>query len=192
MALSRRLRFEILRRDGYTCRYCGAKAPDATLTVDHVIPVTLGGGDEPNNLVTACRDCNAGKSSSSADQALVEDVDAAALLFAKALEKAAAIRRRDRAAIDSAITAFDDEWRAWTTPIPGGDREPIQRPDDWRMSVERFIALGLTTEELLGYVHDAMTTPNARNPFRLFCSKAWNELTARTELARRLIEDEQV
>lgn len=75
MAVSRRLRFEILRRDGHTCRYCGAKAPEAALTVDHVIPVALGGGDEPNNLVAACSDCNSGKSSVPADAAVVEDVD---------------------------------------------------------------------------------------------------------------------
>jgi 5-methylcytosine-specific restriction endonuclease McrA len=32
--IPRRLRFEILRRDGHTCRYCGAQAPDVPLTVD--------------------------------------------------------------------------------------------------------------------------------------------------------------
>ena len=42
MSVSRRLRFEILRRDNYTCCYCGAKSPDVTLAVDHVLPVTLG------------------------------------------------------------------------------------------------------------------------------------------------------
>lgn len=85
MAVSRRLRFEILRRDGYTCRYCGASAPDVALTVDHVIHQALGGGDEPNNLVTACRDCNSGKSSIAPDAEIVADVDATAMLFAKAI-----------------------------------------------------------------------------------------------------------
>ena len=41
MALSKRLRYEILRRDNHTCRYCGASAPDVTLTVDHVVPCLL-------------------------------------------------------------------------------------------------------------------------------------------------------
>src|SRR5690606_28167154 len=93
MAVSRRIRFEILRRDGHTCRYCGASAPDVKLTVDHVIPVALGGGDEASNLVTACQPCNAGKSSTSPDQSLIEDVDERALLYASALEMAAQIRR---------------------------------------------------------------------------------------------------
>lgn len=56
------VRFGILERDGFACRYCGARAPDAELVVDHVVPVAAGGTDDPTNLVTACQDCNAGKS----------------------------------------------------------------------------------------------------------------------------------
>jgi hypothetical protein len=72
MAVSKRLRYEILRRDSYTCRYCGASAPDVPLRVDHVTPVALGGADHPSNLVTSCEDCNSGKSSTIAG--LVADV----------------------------------------------------------------------------------------------------------------------
>src|SRR5438045_4098958 len=61
--ISKRLRYEILRRDNHACRYCGATAPDTPLTVDHVVPTALGGGDDPTNLVTACADCNGGKTS---------------------------------------------------------------------------------------------------------------------------------
>lgn len=63
MAVSKRLRYEVLRRDSHTCRYCGASAPDVLLRVDHVTPVALGGTDTPENLVTACDPCNSGKSS---------------------------------------------------------------------------------------------------------------------------------
>ncbi|MFE4420379.1 HNH endonuclease [Streptomyces sp. NPDC056817] len=63
MAVSKRLRYEILRRDRYTCRYCGASAPDAPMRVDHVTPVALGGTDHPSNLVAACEPCNSGKTS---------------------------------------------------------------------------------------------------------------------------------
>jgi len=67
MALSKRQRFSILRRDNFTCRYCGAKAPDVQLHVDHKKPVALGGDDHPANLVTACVGCNAGKSATPLD-----------------------------------------------------------------------------------------------------------------------------
>lgn len=62
MAISTRTRFEVFKRDGFRCRYCGATAAENELHVDHVHPVAEGGGDEPGNLVTACRDCNLGKS----------------------------------------------------------------------------------------------------------------------------------
>ena len=62
MSLSIRTRFEILKRDNFTCQYCGGSAPVVVLEVDHVTPVSLGGSNAPDNLITSCRDCNAGKS----------------------------------------------------------------------------------------------------------------------------------
>lgn len=56
------VRFEVFARDNYTCQYCGRKAPDVVLHVDHIVPVSKGGTDEPANLLTACADCNEGKS----------------------------------------------------------------------------------------------------------------------------------
>lgn len=56
------LRFDIFRRDSFTCRYCGAQPPDVVLEVDHVVPRVDGGTDDPLNLVTSCGDCNRGKS----------------------------------------------------------------------------------------------------------------------------------
>lgn len=56
------LRFRVLRRDGFRCVYCGAMPGSALLHVDHVMPVSKGGGSHPQNLVTACQDCNLGKS----------------------------------------------------------------------------------------------------------------------------------
>ena len=75
MAVSKRLRYEILRRDNHACRYCGAAAPQVKLNVDHVIPTSLGGSDKPENLVAACADCNGGKTSSLPDAMPVADVD---------------------------------------------------------------------------------------------------------------------
>lgn len=61
--LSKRTRFEIFKRDGFACRYCGRSPAAAPLHVDHVVPVAAGGHSQPENLVTACDDCNLGKSS---------------------------------------------------------------------------------------------------------------------------------
>lgn len=59
--ISKKLRFEMLRRDESTCRYCGRSAPDVELHVDHVVPRAKGGLTISENLVTACADCNLGK-----------------------------------------------------------------------------------------------------------------------------------
>lgn len=188
----RRLRFEILRRDNYTCRYCGASAPDATLTVDHVIPVVLGGGDEPSNLVTACRGCNAGKASTSPDERIVEDVDAAAMLFARAMERSAEIRRLHHADEKAATDYIEKRWKGWCW-TQDGERVTAPMPEGWRSSVLTFIERGLNVNELNGYITVAMESGAWRkDKWRYFCGCCWRELTDRTELARRLIEDGKV
>lgn len=60
-ALSARLRFEIFKRDKFTCQYCGRKAPEVVLNCDHIEPVVRGGTDDILNLITSCKACNGGK-----------------------------------------------------------------------------------------------------------------------------------
>lgn len=55
------VRFEVFKRDSFTCQYCGQKAPDVVLQIDHMKPVTEGGDNHIMNLVTSCVACNAGK-----------------------------------------------------------------------------------------------------------------------------------
>lgn len=67
--LSQSLRFEVLRRDSFTCRYCGRSAPGVVLHIDHVVPVVAGGDNSPDNLATACEGCNLGKGATLLDTA---------------------------------------------------------------------------------------------------------------------------
>ena len=56
------LRYDILKRDGFRCKICGATASDGVkLHVDHIVPVSKGGRTEPGNLRTLCERCNMGK-----------------------------------------------------------------------------------------------------------------------------------
>jgi hypothetical protein len=55
------LRFLVLQRDGFRCRYCGRTADEVKLHADHVVPRAKGGQDTFDNLVAACSDCNLGK-----------------------------------------------------------------------------------------------------------------------------------
>jgi len=59
--VSKRTRFDVFKRDKFTCQYCGEKAPDVVLQVDHVHPVAEGGTNEILNLITSCAGCNGGK-----------------------------------------------------------------------------------------------------------------------------------
>lgn len=60
--LSKKIRFEVFKRDKFTCQYCGRKSPDVILNCDHIDPVSKGGSNEITNLITSCFDCNSGKS----------------------------------------------------------------------------------------------------------------------------------
>lgn len=58
-----RKRFLVFSRDNFKCVYCGRnpREHDTTLEIEHVHPKSKGGSDSVENLVTACRECNAGK-----------------------------------------------------------------------------------------------------------------------------------
>lgn len=60
-------RRNILRRDRYTCQYCGRQGGE--LTVDHVLPKSRGGRSTWENLVAACRPCNLKKGGRTPEEA---------------------------------------------------------------------------------------------------------------------------
>lgn len=62
MGLSKRVRFEVFKRDKFTCAYCGRRPPEVILECDHIVPRCEGGPDNIENLVTSCDACNRGKS----------------------------------------------------------------------------------------------------------------------------------
>ncbi|MCX6234457.1 MAG: HNH endonuclease [Bacteroidetes bacterium] len=62
---SLRLRFNVLKRDNFSCVKCGAspaKNPSVVLEIDHIIPWSKDGETEISNLQTLCQNCNLGKS----------------------------------------------------------------------------------------------------------------------------------
>jgi len=58
MAVSKKLRFDVLSRDNHCCMYCGRKPPYVMLEVDHIVPKKKWWSDVLENLITACFDCN--------------------------------------------------------------------------------------------------------------------------------------
>lgn len=60
-SISKKLRFEVFKRDIFKCQYCGSVPPNVVLEIDHLTPVIEGGKNNIDNLITACFDCNRGK-----------------------------------------------------------------------------------------------------------------------------------
>jgi len=65
---NKKIRFEVFKRDNFTCQYCGKTPPSVTLEIDHIRPVSKKGTNNINNLVTACFDCNRGKTNIELDK----------------------------------------------------------------------------------------------------------------------------
>lgn len=191
MSVSKRLRYEVLRRDNHTCQYCGETAPRVKLTVDHVKPTALGGTDEPANLVAACDECNAGKAASSPDGPLVEAVTADALRWAVAMQKAADLRRKEMEDEAEMLAWFETIWtRYWIgDDEPYEDREYLPRPQDWEQSVVRLLGAGLEMHFIAHAVETAMfnTTVAHGNRFRYACGICWREVSRRQEIAAQII-----
>ncbi len=60
---------EILEACARRCIYCGSPGP---LAIDHVVPVSKGGRDAPDNVVPACKSCNSSKGAKNVDEWLEE------------------------------------------------------------------------------------------------------------------------
>jgi hypothetical protein len=198
MAVSKRLRFEILRRDNHQCRYCGRCAPDVKLTVDHVVPETLGGSDDPANLVAACSECNGGKSSVPADAPTVADVGADAIRWASAMEQAAALDRQRRSSDVRFVADFIDQ----ISVIIKADPDELQycMPDmtsaavggaaGFRKTITKFRDCGLNLGDLDYAIRKAAANRaiDDQNNWKYFCGICWRMVQDRQETARALLE----
>lgn len=168
--ISKGVRFEIFKRDDFTCQYCGAHPPNVILHVDHITPVKMGGGNEPENLITACEACNLGKSATPLDRVPQS-------LGAKAAETAE--REAQIAGYAAALQAErerieDDAWSVAEVLQPGASEGyNSSRLNGIRTFVKR---LGLHA------VLDAADIANSRyrrgtpRAFKYFCGICWNRI----------------
>lgn len=188
--IPRRLRFEILRRDGHTCRYCGAAAPDAKLTVDHVVPLALGGTDDPTNLVTACAECNSGKASTSPDETIVADVDETAAKFALAMKLVAAQRAAKATESDGLVEWFQERWYHHLDEC-GYYRDNL--PGDFAAAVNAWFGRGLTKSDIDRFLAIAFLKKAGRvDTFRYLAGCCNREINTRQDLARQMVANGEV
>jgi len=168
--LSKRTRFEVFKRDGFACQYCGAHPPQVILEVDHIIPVAEGGDNDMDNLVAACFTCNRGKGAVSLDVSPQSLAD-----------KASEIAEREdqlrgyNAVLQARRNRIEDEvWSvvsAWT----GEDSTSHEAFSAIKRFVER-----LGVHEVLDAVEITLAANirSKRIEFRYFCKVCWNKVTA--------------
>lgn len=169
--LSKTARFELFKRDGFVCQYCGAHPPHVILHIDHIVAVSKGGDSSPENLITACDQCNIGKATrdiSVVPQSLREKAKLIAEQEKQILGYQSVIQgKRDR--------IHNECWRVISTLFPY-DKD-ISKSDF--QSVRIFI-------ERLGFYEtlDAAEKAAAKfgfRPFRYFCGICWRKLKTEAE-----------
>jgi hypothetical protein len=114
----KRLRFEVFKRDHFTCQYCGAQPPEIVLVADHIVAVAAGGETTIENLITACEPCNQGKADKELGQrAIRPDAD---LLYLETQQEIAELRRFQQAKterdaeIARMIEMLQEDWAAFS------------------------------------------------------------------------------
>ena len=183
--VSKSLRFQILRRDGHRCHYCGNSPPDVKLAVDHILPVALGGSDSPDNLVTSCTECNAGKGAAPPDASSVEQVSARNEEWSAAICQAAADLH---SSVDD-YRWFTEYWGCWTN----GADQPMPLASNWRSALDVWLQRGLTTELILDNVETAMNKTGMRNDyvFRYFAGCCWRTVERLESRAEQIVAERQ-
>lgn len=166
LPVSKRTRFEVFKRDGFTCQYCGATPPNL-LEVDHIHPVVEGGTNDTDNLITSCQDCNRGKGAvpldvvpkSLAERASeVEEREAQIAAYSAIMEAA-----RDR--------LEDDAWRVAEVLHPGAS-EGYSIAN--LTSIKRFLR-ELSLHDVLDAAEMAAGRHgHGRGGFKYFCGICWN------------------
>jgi len=192
--ISKRLRFEVLRRDGHRCWYCGISASETDLVIDHVIPVALGGRTEPENLVAACRACNSGKSSVMPNDPYVAFVKEDTQRWATARQMAYDALLAEEQEVEDTIDYFAEVWNGWGYDCAKCDkRHTIPLPDDWRDSIRTLIGRGLTDVDFDRFIPIAMRKPKLQreNRFPYFCGCCWNRLDEIERRAEALIQERE-
>lgn len=169
--ISKKTRFDVFKRDGFQCQYCGTHPSETVLLeVDHIHPVAEGGTNDIDNLVTACWDCNRGKGAgllttipqSLEDKALqVAEREAQIRAYYEILEL-----RKERK--DEEMWSVADIF--------------MERFSDDSIHKDRIVSIRMFLERLNVFaVREAMEIACARkysqNPaFKYFCGICWNKI----------------
>jgi hypothetical protein len=168
--ISKKVRFDVFKRDGFACQYCGCTPPAVVLEIDHIHPVAKGGTNQVDNLLTACFDCNRGKSAGLLT-VLPETVAEKAELMAEKLEQIKAYHRLVKSKKRLEEQHVDEVEEAFRVHFPENSFTP-----KFRESVRLFIQK-LPAHTVADYMHLACS--RIRRPedaVKYFCGICWKTI----------------
>ena len=168
-SISKKTRFDVFKRDGFICQYCGAHPPAVILHIDHIVPLALGGANSIDNYVTACAPCNLGKSATSLAEIPQSLKDKAGEVAERELQLAGYQKvmdgKRLRLEEEAAqVSEIYEEFNAGYTLSASA-----------LVSVRKFIdAIGV--HEVCKAMEGACTRPTVRKgtEFKYFCGICWS------------------
>lgn len=188
MTISKKTRFEIFKRDSFTCQYCGRSAPDVLLQVDHIQPRSKGGTDDLLNLVTSCVDCNQGKKDRLlSDDAVVKTRKRQLDELQERREQLEMLMEWHRALVDMDQQVVDEIAGLWDELVPGYhlNENGLRSLQKWlkRFNVNEIVdAMRTSVAQYLQYDDDAAdptipTKESVEKAFnyvsRICASKRW-------------------
>lgn len=171
--ISKRRRFDVFKRDGFACQYCGRKTPEVVLEIDHIVPVVDGGENEIDNLTTACFECNRGKAHKSL-KAIPEPMKERAARIKEAEAQLSAyskIMEDRRARIDEQV------WSIIWALHP--NRNTV--PRTWISGITKFLDR-LSYPEIMQAVEITRLKGiySESKEFRYFCGTCWSMIRERS------------
>jgi hypothetical protein len=170
-SISKKTRFEVFKRDGFRCQYCGACPPGVLLHVDHINPVANGGVNDPDNLVTSCETCNQGKGAKELS-AIPESLQSKAARIAEAEEQLLGYQEILRARADR---IEDEMWEVAEALWPGSSEKGANRKD--LQSIKQFIQrVGVVTVLEMAEVARAAKPYGGSAQWRYFCGCCWRSI----------------
>lgn len=168
--VSKKTRFEVFKRDNFTCQYCSQKPPKVPLEIDHIIPVVSGGDNSMVNLITACFDCNRGKGARELTLMPVSTVEKIELMkvaqqqYKEFKKIVAAQKKLMEDAIDEVDNVYNLHFPEWTLSVR------------FRSQVKRFIEY-LGPEECVECMEIACSRiSDSTKVIKYFCGVCWNRI----------------
>lgn len=185
----KRQRFNVFKRDRFTCQYCGRTPPTVVLVLDHILPVAAGGETIDHNLATSCEECNQGKAAG-----LLTDVPQAINeQLAAQVERQEQLREYNRFLL-ALRKEQDDTARQIGTYWCDRTKPPAEH-GKWTFGPERLTSVRRFLDRLpVSDIFDSVDIAFSRRPlnrkgddddtFKYFCGVCWNKIKKREEPAK--------